>query len=440
MAEDPSLAELDERYNRLKDWLRLRAEQGADCGSLRQAVLSAMAEWTGKAGGLPVDADLLRREPSDLAGIRRLRPAGPRRLPLTLTDEEIGDRLLGAWLGRCAGCALGAPVEGLTRDQIRWFAGKIGQAYPLEDYWPAIAGERDPERDHYGEPFGNFRRDRLDHMPPDDDLAYTVLGLHLLEEYGEAFTTADVVREWLDHLQERYIYTAERVTFRNLGKGLRPPAAAREDNPYSEFIGADIRCDIYGYACPGRPEKAAGLAFRDAILSHERNGVYGAMFFAAVLAAAFVEKDPARLLAIGLSEIPAECRLALAVRQAMAWARGREAWESVWARIDAAFRGMSMAHTINNAAFTAMSLILAAGDFARAISLAVMSGNDVDCTGATAGSIMGLALGAAALPAKWYRPFHDRISTFVRGFEKGEISDYARRTAAVARRIMAAGC
>lgn len=55
-------------------------------------------------------------------------------------------------------------------------------------------------------------------------------------------------------------------------------------------VGADIRCDIFGHACPGRPERAAELAFRDAVLSHERNGVYGAIFFAATLAAAFVEK------------------------------------------------------------------------------------------------------------------------------------------------------
>src|SRR5687768_531206 len=26
--------------------------------------------------------------------------------------EELGDRVLGAWLGRCAGCLLGKPVEG----------------------------------------------------------------------------------------------------------------------------------------------------------------------------------------------------------------------------------------------------------------------------------------------------------------------------------------
>ncbi len=439
MAVELDLRELDGQYDRLKDWLRLRAEQGAGWSPLRQAVLSDLNGRISEACALPVDADLLRREPGDLAAIRRLRPDGPRRLSLTLTDEELGDRILGAWLGRCAGCALGAPVEGLTRDQIRWFAGKVGQVYPLDDYWPAIAGEGDPERDHYGEPFGDFRRDRLDHMPPDDDLAYTILGLHLLEEYGAAFTTADVAREWLEHLQERYIYTAERVAFRNLNRGLQPPAAARAGNPYTEFIGAAIRCDIYGYACPGRPEDAAELAYRDAVLSHERNGVYGAMFFAAVLAAAFAEKDPVRLLEIGLSEIPGACRLALAIRETIAWSRGGKEWEDVWAQIGAAFRGMSIAHTINNAACTAMSLIFASGDFARAISLAVMCGNDVDCTGATTGSVMGLALGAAALPERWYRPFHDRISTFVRGFEEGRISDYARRTAAVVRRIRAAG-
>jgi len=435
LTEELDLAELDERFNWLKEWLRLRAEQGADYRALRQAVVASLSAWINTAVVLPVNDHLLACEPGDLEGIRRLRPDGPRRLPWRLTEQELQDHILGAWLGRCAGCALGAPVEGMSREEMRLFAEKIGQEYPLRDYWLAIARDKDQDRDHYGEPFSNFRRDKLDHMPSDDDLAYTILGLHLLEEHGEAFTTADVAEEWPNHLQERYIFTAERIAFRNLSNGIPPLQAAHEANPYAEWIGADIRCDIYGYVCPGWPEKAAELAFRDASLSHERNGIYGAMFFAAILAAAFVENDPIRLIEIGLSEIPAECRLALAIRDTVAWSRQEASWEQVWTRIDTAFRGMSPVHTINNAAFTVMSLIMGAGDFARAISLVVMSGNDVDCTGATTGSIMGAALGASALPPRWYRPFHDRIRTFVCGFEAGRISDYALRTADVARRI-----
>ena len=50
-------------------------------------------------------------EPSELDAIKRLRPAGISLPPCTLSDEHLYDRLYGAWLGRCCGCALGKPVE-----------------------------------------------------------------------------------------------------------------------------------------------------------------------------------------------------------------------------------------------------------------------------------------------------------------------------------------
>ena len=59
------------------------------------------------------------------------------------------------------------------------------------------------------------------------------------------------------------------------------------NNPYLNFIGADIRSDPWGYAAPGWPEKAAELAWRDATISHRRNGIYSAMYWSAVIAAAF---------------------------------------------------------------------------------------------------------------------------------------------------------
>ena len=58
------------------------------------------------------------------------------------------------------------------------------------------------------------------------------------------------------------------------------------DNPYREWIGAQIRADICGYV-PRPPGAAAKLAFRDASLSHTANGIYGAMWSAALVAAAF---------------------------------------------------------------------------------------------------------------------------------------------------------
>ena len=69
--------------------------------------------------------------------------------------------------------------------------------------------------------------------------------------------------------------------------GSKPPLTATYDNPYQEWIGALIRADIYGWTCPGAPRRAASLARRDAVLSHTGNGVYGAMWAAALVSAAF---------------------------------------------------------------------------------------------------------------------------------------------------------
>src|SRR5258706_11732371 len=59
------------------------------------------------------------------------------------------------------------------------------------------------------------------------------------------------------------------------------------NNPYREWVGAQIRADVYGYVNPGDPRSAATLAYQDAVLSHRANGIYGEMWAAALVAAAF---------------------------------------------------------------------------------------------------------------------------------------------------------
>lgn len=388
-----------------------------------------------------------RAEPSTLAEIHALRPAGPRRLPLSLSEAQLKDRILGAWLGRAAGCLLGKPVEGWSRESIREALEHAGD-YPLRGYitYPDAAGDGTEApatvRRLAQRPRAWFRGN-FDRMVRDDDMDYPLIALHVLETYGPAFTTEHVGRAWQSKLPYLLVYTAERVAYRNLVNGRRPPETATYRNPYREWIGAQIRADLWGWVCPGEPERAAELAYRDAALSHTKNGIYGEMFFAAAIAASFAVESIAEALEIGLTEIPAECRLAEAVRQTMRWVHEDGDFQRTTDRVHAAYGSYHRIHTINNAALVVMGLLHAerthgaGGDalLGDTICWTVMGGWDTDCTGATAGSLVGSRQGAARLPHEWIGDFDDRLESIVIGMTDNRFSDLAGRTLAQAQRL-----
>ena len=76
-------------------------------------------------------------------------------------------------------------------------------------------------------------------------------------------------------------------------------------------------------------------------------------------------------------------------------------------------------------------------DSERTSTTAVMAGMDVDCNGATAGSICGAALGYDRLPQRWIEPLHDTVKTVVAGYGQGTISGLAARTVALRSRLFA---
>lgn len=237
-------------------------------------------------------------------------------------------------------------------------------------------------------------------MPRDDDIDYPIINLHLLETKGFGFSVTDVGSNWLENLPYNKVYTAERVAYRNLVNGLASPESTFYLNPYREWIGAQIRADMFGYVTPGMPEVGAELAFRDACLSHVKNGIYGEMFVTAMISAAFTTNDIDELIDIGLSEIPKRSRLAEAMKDVIAWSRKNGDWRDTWNRLNAKHGHYHGVHTINNAALVLLGLLHGQGDYGRSIAISVMGGWDTDCNGATTGSILGVMLGAKKTAAK----------------------------------------
>ncbi|MGW6603430.1 ADP-ribosylglycohydrolase family protein [Streptomyces sp. NPDC055036] len=343
-------------------------------------------------------------------------------------EAELRDKMLGAWLGRCAGCNLGKPVENgdhWTASHLRAYL-ELADAYPLRDYIPVL--EPMPEGFEFREFWPYTTRGRISESARDDDIDYTILGLHLLEEYGFGYDRDDVAAEWLDRLPYTQTFTAERATYRNLVIGHEPARAGQIDNPYREWIGAQIRADIFGYVHPGDPRAAAELAYRDAVLSHAANGIYGEMWAAALVAAAFTAADARGALEASLTCVPPRSRLAEAIRLVLDRHAAGDSWEAARAVIEDHFGHYSWVHTVNNAALVVAGLLWGEGDFSASVGLTVQGGWDTDSNGATVGSVAGILCGAKRLPAHWTEPLNDTARSAIRGFDGSRISELAERT------------
>ena len=424
---------LENVYRMINLWAQLKTETGADGVTEKVAEINAViAEKLAELRALPDDRALQDAEPDDLDGIRALRPEGVRRYWTELPTETYRDRIEGAILGRFAGCLLGSIVECWEIEKMEKWAAYLGDAFPPDDYWSEA--ERPQDLKYRTSLRDRFTRSKMDGVPTDDDIIYTQLGLLILEDHGPDFSVEDVGAAWMKYLP--HAATAEGIALRNLHAGVPPMDAARVDNPFMFWIGADIRSDPWGYAAPGYPEKAAEFAWRDATISHRRNGVYGAMYFSAVIAAAFATGDPIASLEAGLSEIPADCLLAREVRWALDKAGDIKDYREARAAVDERFAGMHRIHTINNAALTIWGLTIGGDDFSKVISETVAMGLDNDCTAATAGSIFGAAYGADAIPDRWTRDFNNKVYSYIIDRPEFALDDMYDRYTAQAQNVL----
>lgn len=365
-------------------------------------------------------------EPSSLEEIVASCPDWPVRRGAAVRPGP--ERVRAAWWGRAAGCLLGKPVEKIPREGVRAIAEATGN-WPIHGWFtakglPAEIAERWPWNRRSA---ATSLAENIDGVPEDDDLNYALLALAVLERHGHGFTTEDVAAMWLAELPAGRVFTAERAAYRNLLTGLEPPATATWRNPFREWIGALIRADVYGWANPGDPAAAASQAWRDARLSHTANGIYGAMFAAAMCSAALVAGSVREVVEAGLSVVPPRSRLALAVRRAVADAAAEPDFERVADRLYERHGGLHWVHTVNNAALLAAALVHGDGDFTATIGAAVAGGWDTDSAAATAGSIAGALAGA--VPERWTT--RDRLSSSLTGFDGVSFETLAARTLAL---------
>ncbi|SCE19955.1 ADP-ribosylglycohydrolase [Streptomyces sp. SolWspMP-sol7th] len=208
-----------------------------------------------------------RAEPTDLDGIVAACPEWPGAGAYDGDPVALEERLEAAWRGRAAGCVLGKPVEKLPLDGIRALARAAGN-WPLRTWFTARGVPADLLAAYpwNRRSAGNCLAENIAGTPEDDDLDHPVLTVELLLRHGRDFTTADLAALWLEQLPAGKVFTAERVAYANLLRGVEPPETARHRNPFREWIGGLDQGRRARLDAPGRPgrRRGTGVAGRGA--------------------------------------------------------------------------------------------------------------------------------------------------------------------------------
>ena len=197
---------------------------------------------------------------------------------IELRFKEYYNKVLGSWIGRVAGDFVGVPVE------LRSYEDILNKYGDITDYPEPI---------------------NLSHV--NDDEMYEIVALIALEKYGFNLTAQQIAQEWLNLLsREDNIFTAEKIAYNNLKAGILPPKSGVLNNFYFDFIGAQMRADIWGQISPGCPEIAKKYAQIDGSISHVGLGIEGEIFLAVLISQAFFESDIRKNINTAIKYLPPE--------------------------------------------------------------------------------------------------------------------------------------
>ncbi len=312
--------------------------------------------------------------------------------------KDYIERVYAGWYGKIIGIRHGSNVEGWSYDQI---AEKYGE----------VSG--------YLFDFKNFAAD--------DDSNGPIFFIRALEDHTctEEITPQEMGETVLNYVpcQHGFFWwggygpSTEHTAYLNLLHGIDAPLSGSVElngAEVAEQIGGQIFIDTWGLVNPGDYHRAARYAEKMASVTHGGNGVYGGMFVAACVSAAFVTGDIQSVIQAGLSVIPENCEYRRMADAVINFHREHpENWRDCFFYVRDNFgydRYPGYCHIIPNSAVVLLSLLYGNGDFSRSINICNMCGWDTDCNVANVGCIVGVMVGLEGIDASWRAPINDFLA------------------------------
>lgn len=321
--------------------------------------------------------------------------------PMPLPHDHI-DRVYAGVLGKLIGVYLGRPFEQWSHERIARELGEITYYVSERRGHPLIV--------------------------TDDDISGTFTFFRAFADYGRRsdLSPAQIGQTWLNYILEKKTIlwwggvgtSTEHTAYHRLASGVSAPrsgAIVSNGRVLAEQIGGQIFIDAWGLLHPGDPAAAADFARRAASVSHDGEGVHGAQVVAALIAAAFVERDVDRLIDIAVAQIPRDSLVRLVIDDVRGWHADAPAdWRYALRCIHEQYpyeRFGGVCPMVSNHALIHLALLYSGGEFNPAMTVVTTAGWDTDCNAGNVGCILGVRNGLAALSAgpDWRGPVADRL-------------------------------
>lgn len=301
------------------------------------------------------------------------------------SSQKFRDQTKSAWLSQLIGAAMGTMVEGYTSANLYRVFGDV--------------------KDYLREP-NTFN----------DDITFEIAFLDAFKEKGYDVTSRDIALSWVGLIPCGW--SAEEIAIRNIKSGIMPPESGKFNNPFNEWIGAQMRGAVCGMVAPGNPRLAAELAWKDGEVSHANNGILGEVFNAVMVSMAYICDDVKQIVKSAMDVIPTDSEYYSVVQFAYDKCIQHSDWHQALEDCEKKYIKYNWIHAYPNVCCEIIALMYGDGDYEKTLNIITMCGLDVDCNAGMIMPIIGIQKGMCIIPPRLIHPTFDRLITYMRGYDE----------------------
>ena len=310
---------------------------------------------------------------------------------LKLTPDELMNKIKGGWAGQTIGVTYGGPTEFHYRGRI------IGDDVQVP--W----GDEDYVLNTMTKSPGLY-----------DDIYMDLTFVEVFERLG--------IDAPVDSLATAFAYAkyslwhANQAARYNILNGIMPPLSGDwRYNPHADDIDYQIEADYAGLMAPAMPNTASEISDKVGHIMNYGDGWYGGVYMGAMYSIAFASDDVEFIVTEALKTIPAESKFYRCMNDVIeSWRANPNDWHTTWNMVEqkwhndiACPEGALNPFNIDalvNSAYVIIGLLYGEGDFGRTLDISMRCGQDSDCNPASAGGILGTAIGYDNIPEEWLAP------------------------------------